>query len=918
MNESNRDPRRRSRAHSDDRPKPRPRKRSGRSGSSDADQPTRSRKSGQGTDGRAQQSAARKDRPKQDSRRAKSSSAEVRTGRNPRTGPSRARRPAQNTRKNNRPRGSRPASGQHSRRRKALKFLGIASILTILALAIAGGAVYASIARDLPDPEGKARGRDQTSVVHDRNGEVLAQLFAEQNRTDRALSEIPQALRQAVIATEDNRYYAHKGIDPIGIARALWVDIRTRSTAQGGSTITQQYVKNAFVTPERTLKRKLSEAILAYRIEQDFSKDKILELYLNTIYFGHGAYGVESAAQAYFGKSVTDLDIAESAMIAGVIKSPGRYSPYLDPEAALGRRATVLRQMADQGMITEAERSAASTSEPVLAGLGRADTAAPYFMEYVKSQLIDEFGAEAVFRGGISVTTTLDLRMQRAAEQAVAAALDREDDPSAALVAIDPRTGEILAMVGGRDFSVQQFNVATQGRRQPGSAFKPFVLAAALEGAAHTESTFAAGPGEFRLANGQTWSVTGASGRTTPMRLREAMEKSINSVFAKLILDVGAEKVVETAHAMGIESEITPVPAIALGGHAEGVSPLEMASAYGTLAAGGTHAKPFSIASVTGIDGEVLTETTPALTEAIDPAIAYITTDILRGVISRGTGSAAEIGRPAAGKTGTTQAYRDAWFVGYTPELVTAVWVGYAEEQKEMRDVHGRQVTGGSFPAEIWASFMKSALEGQSASEFERPGGLESAPICRESGETPTEWCTDTGQSIFIAGRTPDSCSIHTGPETVAVPDLIGTPKERAIAQLTELGLEIQVTEEELRGVPAGIVGKQDPAAGTEIEVGSTITLVVSSGTRVAAPPTASFTISVSEPILGQEVTFDASASKSVGKIVLYIWEFGDGTEAEGKKVTHSYLDPGIYDVVLWITDSSDQTSSVSKQITVR
>jgi penicillin-binding protein 1A len=801
-----------------------------------------------------------------------------------------------------------------------LKLAGISILVLLLAAAVTAGAVYASIIRDLPDPEGKAKGRDQTSVVYDRNGEELAKLFADQNRTDRPLSEIPEELRNGVIATEDSRFYDHKGVDPIGIARALWVDIRTRSTAQGGSTITQQYVKNAFITPEQTLKRKLSEAVLAYRIEKSYSKDRIFELYLNTIYFGHGAYGVEAAAQAYFGKSVTDLNLAESAMIAGVIKSPGRYSPYLDPEEAANRRATVLRQMNDQEMITDAQRAEATEAELVLAGLGNGDAIAPYFMEYVKAQLIDEFGAEAVFRGGISVTTTLDLKMQRAAEAAIAGALDREDDPSAALVALDPKTGEVLAMVGGRDFATQQFNVAVQGQgRQPGSAFKPFVLVTALQEGVTVENTFEAGASEFTLPNGQTWKVTGASGgRTGPMRLREAMEKSVNAVFAKLILDVGPSDVVAIANAMGIKSQITPVPAIALGGHEQGVTPLEMASAFGTLAAAGSHAEPFSIRSVTSADGDNLLETEPEVAEVLDPAVAYLTTDVLRGVISRGTGTAAGIGRPAAGKTGTTQKYRDAWFVGYTPDLVAAVWVGYPEEQREMNDVHGRRVTGGSFPAEIWAAFMKGALEGREASDFQRPQGLENTSVCRESGELATEWCTDTFQGLFLTAFRPESCSIHTGPETVPLPELIGMTKERAIAELASLGLEVALTEEEIRGISAGIVARQDPSSGTEVEVGSTVRIVVSTGVRIPPPPSASFTISPGEPLVDQLVTFDASASTTEGTILLYLWEFGDGTEAEGVKVTHAYVEPGTYDVVLWVTDSNDQTSSVSKQLIVR
>lgn len=780
--------------------------------------------------------------------------------------------------------------------------------------------MYASIIRNLPDPEGKAKGRDQTSVIYDRNGEELAKLFAEQNRTDRTLAEIPETLRNAVVATEDQRFYEHRGVDPLGIARALWTDIRTRSTAQGGSTITQQYVKNAFVTPERTLSRKISEAVLAYRIEKHMGKDRILELYLNTIYFGHGAYGVESAAHAYFGKSVTELDLAQSAMIAGVIKSPGRYSPYLDAQAAKERRATVLRQMAEQGLISEEERVQADAQEIELAGLSDTDAIAPYFVEYVKAQLIEEYGADAVFRGGITVTTTLDLKTQRAAEAAIAGALDREDDPSAALVALDPKTGEILAMVGGRDFASQQFNAAVQGQgRQPGSSFKPFVLVTALEEGVMPEQTFDSGAAQLSLPNGQTWKVTGASGgRSGPMRLREAMEKSVNSVFARLILDVGASDVVDTAHAMGITSEITPVPAIALGGHEQGVTPLEMASAYGTLAAGGNHAKPFSITAVKAPDGKALLETTPSVTEALDPAVAYLTTDVLRGVISRGTGTSANIGRPAAGKTGTTQKYRDAWFVGYTPDLVAAVWVGYPEEQREMTDVHGRKVTGGSFPAEIWGAFMRSALEGRKSAEFSRPAGLTNASVCRESGGVSTEWCPDTFQGLFLSGHLPEPCSIHTGPESVSLPDLVGLTKERAIADLAALGLEVSVAEEEVPGVATGIVARQEPASGTKAEIGSTVRIVVSSGVRPPTPPTASFTVTPADATVDEILTFDAASSKSKGGIVSYLWEFGDGAEGEGVKATHAFTAPGTYNVVLWVTDANDQTSSATRQVLIK
>ena len=328
-------------------------------------------------------------------------------------------------------------------------------------------------------------------------------------------------------------------------------------------------------------------------------------------------------------------------MIAGVIKSPGRYSPYLDPDAALRRRNTVLAQMQAQGYVDSIAYEEAVSTPLEVAGLKSRSTRAPYFVEWIKQQLIDEYGESAVYRGGLRVKTTLDPEAQAAAEKAIRSALDRKKDPSAALVAIRPGTGEVLAMVGGRDFGEQQFNVAVQGKRQPGSAFKPFVLAAALEQGVSPEKAFKSGPVKLQVGD-DVWSVTGAHGSSKgKMRLRPATEKSVNSVFAQLILDVGAETVVKTAERMGISKGIDPVPAIALGGLERGVSPLEMANAYATLAAGGRRAKPYSIAYVKDANGELLAKTTAKTTEAIDPAVAYLTTDILRGVITRGTGTAA-------------------------------------------------------------------------------------------------------------------------------------------------------------------------------------------------------------------------------------------------------------------------------------
>ncbi|GEM_PF-174999 len=819
---------------------------------------------------------------------------------------------------------NRPRKGDSNRPKWlsiALRIVGILVLVAIIGGSLVGTVIWKKANSDLPDITGTARGTDQTSYIYDRNGAQLARLFADENRTYVTISDIPIAVRQGVIATEDQNYYEHKGIDPWGIARALWVDV-TQGKRHGGSTITQQYVVNAFVERENSLMRKLKEGILAYRLEQDYSKDEILEKYLNTIYYGHGAYGVESAAKTYFGVSASELSIAQSAMIAGVIKSPGRYSPQLDPEAGLNRRDTVLGQMLSEGYLTQEQYDTAVAEEMVLSTLQASATAAPYFVEYIKAQLTEEYGSETVYRGGISVSTTIDMRMQTAAENAVTSILNEEGDPSAALVAIDPRTGEILAMVGGMDFSTQQFNVAVQGRRQPGSAFKPFVLATALAEGIPSEKSYECGPAKLSLSNGQVWSVTGAHGtkREGPMRLRQATEKSVNSVFAQLMLEVGPSDVVTTIEAMGIHEGIMAVPAIALGGLNEGVSPMEMASAYGTFANGGTHAAPQGLLAVTTADGEKLFTAEPELTEAIDPAVAYLTTDILKGVITRGTATKANIGRPAAGKTGTTQAYRDAWFVGYTPDLVCAVWVGHPDGQIEMTDVHGRKVTGGSFPAEIWAQFMKEALADTPKADFAKPSGLVNLTVCDDTGLLTTEYCEKPVNGLFIRGHVPtEECDLHTGPEEIEVPNVIGLTKEAAIARLQQLMLQFEVVEEDVRGIPAGIVASQIPASGSMGTTETIVSLVVANGGDADNPPVAAFVFGPTAPTMMQPVAFDASISTDDGEIVTYLWEFGDGTEEQlGSNVSHVYENPGTWEVTLWVTDDNDQTSSSTQSITIQ
>jgi penicillin-binding protein 1A len=795
-------------------------------------------------------------------------------------------------------------------------------VLAAIALGVTGCVMYNQVANNLPDPSKPLKGTDRTTQVLDRSGHPITDLFADQNRQYVPLKEIPRAVREAVIATEDQRYYEHPGVDLLGMLRALVTDIRAGSQVQGGSTITQQYVKQAFVGDERSLKRKVSEAVLAYRVEQRYTKDQILEMYLNTIYFGHGAYGVQTAAKTYFGKPVQQLTLPEAAMIAGVIKSPGRYSPYLQAEAAKNRRDTVLKQMRDQSLIDGAAYGAAVASPVKTAGLKKGSRIAPYFVEYLKELLVEKYGEAAVYRGGLKVTTTLDLRMQAAAEKAISSALNRKGDPSAALVAIDPKTGQLLAMVGGRDFASQQYNVAVQGHRQTGSAFKPFVLARALSDGISPEQTFESGSIKIPLPGGQTWSVTGAHGSGGGlMRLRPATWESVNSIFAQLMMKTGPEKVLATAKAMGITTKITPVPAVALGGMREGVTPLEMANAYATLAASGTRMTPYAVLEVRDADGKVLESPKPVGVKALDPAVAYLATDILKGVITNGTGTSAAIGRPAAGKTGTTQEYRDAWFCGYTPNLAASVWVGYPESQRAMTSVHGIKVTGGSFPAQIWASFMRAALASTPKTEFKRPAGLVDVRICLDSGGKATQFCPRTGTGLFLEGHEPADCTLHSAPVGVAVPKLIGLAKQDAIAALQRLTLKYSVVERDVTGVAAGIVADQDPKPGSRASSSTVVTLIVSNGgVTVGKPPVASFDWTPKDARPGIAIKFDASASTDDGKIVKWVWEFGDGTKdaVSGKIASHVYAVPWNYDVTLWVTDDAGNTVSITKKLKVQ
>lgn len=704
----------------------------------------------------------------------------------------------------------------------------LASVVIVLSLVIltagvaSGYAVWQSWLKDLPDYESpEAFQVAQATKIYSADGVLLARLYLE-NRTVVPLSQIATDLADALVAVEDERFYEHSGVDIPGLARAAVVDIMAGSAEEGASTITQQYVDNTLLLEERldrTLRYKAREMFLASQLEKRKSKQEILELYLNTVYFGEGAYGAQAAAEAYFATDAVDLTLPQAALIAGLAQAPSRLSPYDNPEGALARRNMVLERMLANDFITAAEYDAAIATpvapkrslEPE-GGIYQAH----YFVAHVKKLLQQQFEQSFVFKGGLTVHTTLDTKRQGMAEATVASSLDRTGDPDCSLVSIDPRTGHIVAMVGGRDFATNKFNLATQGKRQPGSSFKTFVLVAALEDGM-PPNRYIDGSSPAYIPSEPVWNVSNSEGSGRGMiTLDAATRSSVNTVFARLIWDLndkketGAAKVVKVAKRMGIQTKLSAYPSLALG--SQNVSPLEMASAYGTLATNGKYFAPIAITKVVGPDGKTVVENKPEAVQALEPEIAYAATSILKGVISNGTARRAQIGRPAAGKTGTSQNYRDAWFVGYTPQLVTSVWVGYYQSETPMRSVHGARGFGGTLAAPIWAKFMKQAMAGEKVMDFP----AQAKPKYRWK----STWSGTTG-----------------------VPKLAGMARAAAAEAAEKAGFIVAFSEAYSDTVGAGTVISQTPAAGGKLKPGGTITVVISKGkspvpvTPVTPPP---------------------------------------------------------------------------------
>jgi penicillin-binding protein 1A len=638
-----------------------------------------------------------------------------------------------------RPRSSDDTPGGGRRRRtrrrgqkRQRRVLVIALVLTAIAVpaivAAVGFTAAEALANSCTLSSLRPVGIGQNSFVYAADGTLLGSIPAERNRQPVSLRRINPWLRKGAVAIEDRRFYQHGGVDYQAILRALWKDLTAGKVVEGGSTITQQLVRNLYISQERTFQRKIKEACLAIKLSQHWTKNRILTEWMNQVYFGNHAYGVEAAAETYFSRHASELNLPQAALLAGLPQAPSLFDPLNHPFQARVRRDEVLRAMLDNGDITRAQYRWAVGQRKLNLKPGRLYTTIrePYFFSFVRDQLIAEYGANTVRSGGLRVYTTIDPAFQRAAQQAIRDTLNLKTDPAAALVAINPANGAIRAMTsvtpgGGKS----QFNLAAQARRQAGSTFKTFVLAEAIAQGIDPESTYYVSAPFHYQPNPRypAWDVsTYDHTYAGSISIEKATLRSDNTVYAKLTLDVGPGNVAHMAKKLGVQTPLLPVPSIGLGSIA--VSPLDMASAYATIAAGGIYSKPMAIRKVVLANGRVDTDAgwgKPDQTRVIPDGVAYEVTKILHENVLYGTGVAANFGKPAAGKTGTTDNHADAWFCGYTPNLEASVWVGYPRAEIPMENVHGIAVAGGTFPAQIWNRFMSRALRYSPSVDFPLP-----------------------------------------------------------------------------------------------------------------------------------------------------------------------------------------------------
>jgi penicillin-binding protein 1A len=721
-------------------------------------------------------------------------------------------------------------------RRGRIRKLRLAVLLLVL-LALAGSSfsygLVVAIRSELAALDPASAHGDVDTVIYsapNTSGQrrVLAILRGDESRVLVASDQIAPIMKQAIVSVEDKRFYEHNGVDVHGILRALWEDIRSQSVVEGGSTITQQYVQNAYSRNEDTIARKVREAALAWQLSQRWSKDRILTAYLNTIYFGNGAYGILQAARTYFDRSAAELTLPQAALLAGLPRSPTFYDPVQHPAAARERRAYVLQLLYDQGRITRGEQrraNAAPLPKPDDVHLPGTRGPAAYFVNYVTDQLVGKYGAERVFGGGLEVDTTIDLDLQTKARAAIEGILRDPSGPAAALVAIDPRTGAVKAMFGGTNYRRSQFNLATQAERQPGSSFKPIVLASAFRSGIAPSTEFVSKPVKID-AGDRIWPVSNYEGAYLgQVDLWNAMIHSDNSVYAQLTQVVGPKKIVETAHALGIQSKLPAYFAIGLGFVA--VNPLDMTRAYATIANDGKRIDGSLMGNLPRVVDSVKTrrsgkvrENAPVARAVVPAAQAETLTAILEDVVREGTGTRAQIpGREVAGKTGTTDDYGDAWFVGYTPELAVAVWVGYPDALRPMQtEFHGEPVAGGTLPAEIWKAFMTRALDGQDPESFTHAPYLPAYDlrVVHRGGRWQLDngYCPGTRLTSYFVGEAPATTAKCYANE-VTVPVVVGRSAESAKVALQSVPLtpDLVYVPAKARSRPGQVV-KQEPRGG--------------------------------------------------------------------------------------------------------
>ena len=686
-----------------------------------------------------------------------------------------------------------------------LKFKFVLILTVIFCSAIVWAAIFTKkLIEDLPSISNLENYTPNiVTKIFDKDENLISELFVER-RVLVPLNEIPMNLQNAFIATEDNNFFDHWGISTKGILRAAVTNFLKRKVAQGGSTITQQLSKTIFLTSERTITRKLKELLLTVQLERNYTKEEILQLYINQIYFGAGGYGAESASKIYFDKSVRDLNLAECALIAGLPKAPNYYSPFKSIERAKQRRAVVLSKMRELNFITKEQEEEADNYPIPEKRKVQEQTAGHYFIEYLRILLEPKYGTNVLHKGGLSIYTTLDINMQKAAEKALTEHLDSFDEQMAknkkedtdgkkvqgAIMAIDPKTGAIRVMVGGRDFKETKFNRAVQAKRQAGSAFKPFVYTAAIDSKTITPATLLEDEQMVFVFDGTNWNLVSRDlsyveilaeqmtedELTDPMKiwcpsnygnkyrgkvpLREAVARSINTCAIEVIDKISPAKVIDYARQMGIKSPLVNSLSLALG--SSDVTLQEMVSSIGTLASGGIKTEPYFIVKVVDKNGKVLESNIPVEKEVLSPQTSYIMTNLLKGVVEKGSGYAARgLGRPCAGKTGTSNDSVDAWFVGYTPQIVAGVWVGYDD-----RTSLGKRATGGGIACPIWTSFMKEALKGYPAVDFVQPKGIEWTLIDPKTGLLALSKTPKAYLEAFLEGTAPvNYCTQKIKPE---------------------------------------------------------------------------------------------------------------------------------------------------------